>query len=672
MKRLEDSSWVNNAFLLPKFNALQMDYRRKTDAFDIWTDTTLGGNFAINNPPQFTDSADLVVRGPFSGPRGNDGGTGFSRGMGRRYRETIDRNAQLIHMRFGVPQFNTMLRVFGGFYNVGAAQVSRTGRAHTSFYKLGRIVGTIVTLPFQPFILAGEAYRFFTRQPSTKYYFLKPTMPLYWQAVNGIANAIAVNMGIIPRAYPRTGSSVSTPATSDYPEGYDPTDEAQEELTFNQGDIFDGPEFSPADIQIYHDKMPDVFRRSGGVDVYAIASRANRMGQLVKQRYEQATEQLGDTFDYHELAAMHLQFMNEEIPKINPMDTVFAGGEGEDAKPGIRAYLAAWSENDVAKSNLENNEMGSDSIMDNVSSWADRFIEFTKSELADGGQYATFRVSHTGTISESISNSVGESDIKGLINGTSADIRSKRFSFMDGNIGGPLGEIANSAMASIHSLVGGALESVQLQGLLGIFGNAFIDIPKVWQDSSVQLPRHSYTVELRSVYGNKMSRYMNLMVPLSMLLAAALPKSTGPQSYDSPFLVEIYDKGRGQTRLGIIDSMNITRGVGNVGWTKDHEPLGINVEFSVVDLSDIMHMPIVAAPGLFDEYSAYNDYMATLASMSLDDMINPGSTFRYRVTQNITRFRTWFSPARHAQWVSNSTPGSVLRAFAREAERMRL
>ena len=55
------------------------------------------------------------------------------------------------------------------------------------------------------------------------------------------------------------------------------------------------------------------------------------------------------------------------------------------------------------------------------------------------------------------------------------------------------------------------------------------------------------------------------MVPLSMLLAGALPKSTGKHSYDAPFLVEIYDKGKAQTRLGIIDSISITRGVGRLG-----------------------------------------------------------------------------------------------------------
>lgn len=658
---------------MPKFKSDQLSSRRRSVAFDMWTDTTLGGNYAINSPSQATESCDLVVRSPFAGT-GKDS-EGFSRGMGRRYAEVIDQHNQLIHMRFGVPQFNPILRVIGHSYDPEQGVISRQGRARVAWFGIGKVLGTIVTLPLQPFFLVGEAYNYFTRQPSSKYYFLKPSMHLFWQAANGMANAIAVNMGIIPQVFAKSGSE-SNPADTSYEPGEKPrgVDGEEESVLYNAGDIVQGPSLSKYDMDIFYEKMPDVYRRNGGVDLYAIASRAQRLGNQVRSRQEQMLEGLDKNFTYEQLTEAYANFLDNTLKDIAPKETAFPLTDG--VRPGINAYLQAWSTTETSKPKEgeygDNNESDNEGVLANVKNWTSDFIEFSKSELADGGQYVTFRVNHTGTVSESISNSVGDTQVAGVFNSTSSDFRNKFMSFQGGIAGGALGSALTSVMGAVEGLVGGALNSVKLGGLMGVFGKGYIDIPKVWQDSSVNFTKHNYTIELRSPYGAPMARYQKLMIPLSILLTAALPKSVGKHSYDSPFLVEIYDKGRGQTRLGMISDMTIRRGTGNIGWTKDHEPLGIDVDFSVVDLSSIMHMPMNMSPGLFDEYSTFNDYMGTLGSMSLDDMINPGSTFRYRLTQSVTRFQTWFSPARHAQVAANDTLGSVFRAIARESERHRL
>jgi hypothetical protein len=80
-----------------------------------------------------------------------------------------------------------------------------------------------------------------------------------------------------------------------------------------------------------------------------------------------------------------------------------------------------------------------------------------------------------------------------------------------------------------------------------------------------------------------------------MLLAGALPLSTGAQSYTSPFICEFYDKGRMQSRLAIINSLSITRGTASTGFTNDGIPLGIDVTLSFTDLSSVMHMPLSAS-----------------------------------------------------------------------------
>ncbi len=658
MPRITDSQWVKTSFMLPKSATTMVSDRSDTTAFNKYTDTTLGGNFAINPPPQWTRYADLKVAGAFAG-RGSQG-RAYSYGMGRKYSEMIDDHSQLIHMRFGVPQYNPLTRFFGGAYSYEAGVLSRTGRAPGFFYKLGKVAGFVVTLPLQPLLLAGKIYSFMANEPSSKYYFSKPAMPLYWNAVNTIANGIGVNMGIIPLVL----SDASNAATSEITTS-DKNDD-DNDFVYNTRDKMDGPEYTAEDIRAYHELLPHVYHEGGGVDVYAIASRQQRVADAARKRQEKAYSSVNTL---EELRAR----MKEYQENLSDMD-IPKGEFNTSSETGINAYLAAWNNQ---KSMSDPKPTGEDDAIDTTESapvddpsiW-DTFAEFAAAEIRDGGQFVSFRVNHTGTTGESVNNSTGESGISSMVNGTSADVRNKRFNLAEGNLGGGfIGDMLKSAMSSVTDLIGGGLDSIGMGGLMAFAGNAFVDIPEVWQDSSVDLPKNDYTIELRTPYGNKMSIYQNLMVPLSMLLAGALPKSTGKHSYDAPFLVEIYDKGKAQTRLGIIDSISITRGVGNLGWTRDERPLGIDVSFSVVDLSSIMHMPINSSPGIFDEDNAYTDYLAVLGSLSLADQVWAGSRLRLNLARERASWRRWSSPGHYAQWVSQTMPGQLISALAREAER---
>ena len=56
----KDASWVRQSFLVTadQLQAVDLQNRTFTTASLKFTDTTLGGNFAINPPPQFTRTAD--------------------------------------------------------------------------------------------------------------------------------------------------------------------------------------------------------------------------------------------------------------------------------------------------------------------------------------------------------------------------------------------------------------------------------------------------------------------------------------------------------------------------------------------------------------------------------------------------------------------------------------
>ena len=286
-------------------------------------------------------------------------------------------------------------------------------------------------------------------------------------------------------------------------------------------------------------------------------------------------------------------------------------------------------------------------------------------ELDDGSAFVTFRVNYTGSVSESFSNSVTESGIQSTINSASAQSRNMRFSLSDGNVDqfGIIKTITDAAVG----LMNGALSTLGLEGISkALMGNCFVDVPKHWDSSSVSLPRSNYTVSLVSPYGNPLSRMLHIDIPLAMLLAAALPLSTGKQTYTSPFICELYDQGRCQTRMGMIDTLTITRGTGNLGWNNQHQLLALEVNFSVVDLSNVMHMPIKEGfsldiqEALFDEDTIFSDYMAILSGLGIADQIYAGRKLRLRFATAMNNLKTEFSWPNFAMWLGRSTPISIL------------
>lgn len=648
---VKDVDWIRQAFMLPSSAIREQDRIRRvlTDASFKFTDTTLGGGYAINTPPQFTRYADIKARSR----------SPFSLGLGRYYSDAIEDNSQYIQMRFGTPQYNSLSNFFINFYNPEAATLARTGRGTSVFFEFGKALGTVVSLPAQPLIWIGNVFNFLFNKPVSRFYYLKPAMPSYWSAVNTIVNQVAVNMGIVPRNY--------TP---------------DEELVMGKG-----PNYTQADIERFHQLMPDIFRKEGGVDVYAVASKYQRMWAENKKLVDTILREATNQQDLQErLWAFH----NTKLTSTPPA-------------PRFEDYIQRYTNLSVATPPT-GEETGGESTGLHFETLRD-FADQTQSEFNYGTDWVTFKVDHTGTTAESFSNSVGESELALKINSMSGASRETRFSLADGNV---IGGMFSSVVDTIRDIGSGVAESLKIHGLAALAGSAFADIPKTWKESTADLPQSSYTIELRSPYGNSMSRFQNLIVPLAMILASALPVSTGRQSYTSPFLCELYSKGRSQVRLGMVTSLSVTRGTGNVGWTQNQEPLGIDISFTVTDLSSVLHMPIkpaistlggittaiartagaAAAEGYeggldaegganlgeriaaaadkstFDDDSAFTDYMAVLGSLGFADQVYIDNKRRLRELQRHQAYETWKSPRHAANKLMGSWPARLVRQTA--------
>ena len=677
-----DRDWAKAAFLMADAKMTDTTDRKQmtqamrddlanrywSSASRKFTDTQIGGNTAVNPRPQFTPYSDIRVRGRLTGrtPVKVANTTG-NHGMGRYYSEAIDDNAQTVYLRFGVPQYNSLFSYFKNAFNPGMSTFINTGRAQSWAGVAAEALGTFFTwsaFPVASLIIVGSRFigSFFGRHTS-KFYTMKPTMPLYWTAVDMMVNAMVVNRGLMPKL---PGGSIKSQRIGD-PTGFD-------------------DEF----VKKMHEDFPRFFSESGRVDVYAIALRAQRTAnKLFKDDYDNLKQGDAESF---------VGYVRQD--GADKRDSFISYPNGEYKLGAILARMAktaSWFSTDKDKigdgslseaspkldpktgkprEGLDGGQGGDDG-------WGSEFLEFLDAELSDGGAFAVFRVDNTGSTSESFSNAIMESDVSQKINSASSQSRQINFSFAGGNIGDDIvSNTIETMLGGVKEIATGALRGITLglsSSVDAALSGSYFDIPKTWQSSSANLPRASYTMQLICPYGHPMSQLQNIYIPLSMVLAGALPRSTGKQTYGSPFLCQVFDRGRCQIRLGMIESVSISRGTSNLNFTNKGQALAIDVSIDIVDLSSIMHMPI-GTGGLWktildtaqgetdlgphmDEDNILMDYLAVIGGLDIYNQLYTFPKARLKAAHWLMGMGKYSSPAWAAMAFHDSATSGILQWF---------
>lgn len=619
-----DVKWLRKCFLLATDNLDDKSVQEfgYSDTIARPFDTSPGGNEVMNPLPQFTRYADPKIK------------TGLMKGtfgIGRYHDESYGQLQQKIYMRFGVPEFTPMTQFFTGFYSYQASLLARTGRATASIgYYLGRGVGLAVTIFNIPLLITSvalEAYRFFANKSSSKFYYFKPAMHLYWNTVTTLVNHYCVNRGIVPRVF--TSDDNQTMASEN--------------------------NYSKEELKRFAEVL-EIFDENGQVDMYRYATLAHRR----KKAFIDALKK--------QLDVDNVSFSNLSANYKDILAGTLAVPQGRTYKEYMELWLnsqhgsassSGGAENTSAESMAES-QINTTEKADRSSLW-----DLLKTELDDGSAFVCFRVNSTGEVSESFSNSTTKSALEDKINGMASAARSTNFSFSGGKLAG----LVDGALSQVKDFVGGVADQFNIAGLAVLGGAALVDIPEHWESSSASLPNQSYTISLVSPYGNALSQLFSMYIPLFMILAGALPRSTGKQSYTSPPLVQLFDKGKQQTRLGMFDSVSVRRGVTNLPFNKHMQAMGIEVTFSIKDLSSIMHIPISEGfsfnptKGIFDEDTVFSDYMGVLAGLDLDDQIYPFRKFFLNLTRWSTNWRSWTSASHVASFLGNGTPIRLASIF---------
>ena len=575
-------------------NALGIDMRYMGRTF--FRDTRLGSNDAINCLWQFNRDDDIVHTVLASEPLQSN--EVYPIGEGRVYASTTEMNQTIAWFSFGVGKFTDVAKFYTSAFEKDMIIRNNTGISGAS---IGRIFGDMAmlafTLPLIPLQWMVNLITQFNNLNVSRFYDIRLTMHLYYTYVDTMMAQWLVAAGIYSGRGKDSAMQPSTAAASQ---------KELEELLHqspkpgaendNGGDApTGGPTWTAS-----QDSLPLSLKLTGPSMWEILSRRAQAMG----------------VSDAGSVAKWQAEL--ERLQSLN--------AEEYDA-------ISEWSGQGLFSDN--------DDIIIRTAAGATQFVGF--------------RVEKSTDANESFSNSTGPSSMAQKINSQVSDMMERKYD--TGGFGGDTG-----MFASVKEFIGDAWDAItdifSMGGAAEAWTNgAFIDIPDQYKGSDFS-KSHSLNFQLRSPYGDVVSIYQSIIVPLCMLLAGALPKAAGPNSYSQPFLCRVYVKGMFMIPLGIIDNISIKRGASEFGWTYQNLPTCVDVSVSIRDLSPAIYMAMgnTNIKNVFGVDNTFEEYMNTLAGLGLYERISRFQTFRRKIQLLAHQTRTrYLNPRFWDNWVGEST-----------------
>lgn len=230
-------------------------------------------------------------------------------------------------------------------------------------------------------------------------------------------------------------------------------------------------------------------------------------------------------------------------------------------------------------------------------------------------------------INESFTNNTTESMISQTVNGFSQTAKEIQFIMGSKDAGGVMSSIGSAVTdvaSNITSALGDVAEVLAGKNLITRVSNELTTIvsggkiifPEIWSDSEYDRS-FDITIKLRSPDPDPVSIFLNIYMPIILLVSMAAPHQIGNSSnaYESPFLVRATYKSIFNCDLGMITSLSISKG-GQGNWNILGQPISADVTLSIRDLYGSMF--ISKRMGLICN-TAQMDYLATMAGVDLNE-----------------------------------------------------
>jgi hypothetical protein len=642
-------------------------------------------NLSCNPKHQFTRYADLRSKGKLNSRQRvtvlpNSLPNKFGYGMGRYYSRAIDDTAQRIYMTFGVQEFTPITAWLKNAFDVKRIILMNRGMFMSSLLSGISLIASLFAVSASGFFIGIGLIAIDKLTMSSRFYKVTPQMHLYWATVEEIVNQLFAKRTLLPNA--------NLPLLT---------------LTKTDNNINNVMSTSNDVMKTMHELLPDiVFNEKGRISIFSLALKAqSAFNTALRMDYEKNNETplALDFLDYplkpnEDGAISHDTYFTNADSKPNFISILFNRAaealsiyeidKGTDEEKERRSALTNFNPLAIDPDTGEPIKIPDDlveldslyqaNIDKNQSKW-EKFKESLIETLTDGAMFAVFTVDSTGSVGESFSNSFTENPLQSTINSFSSKVRSFKntigaavdsvIKVLD-TVTGNLASEITSAIGDMSAAAASGATFGLVNPILGILYGANFELPKIWDSSSASLPRASYKMRLFSPYGNAYSQLFNIYVPLAMILAGALPRGTGSQSYTSPFFCQLYDRGRVQIQVGMIESLSITRGVSNLAFNKKGQANAVDVEFTVANLDNIIFSDIATA-GIGDPISrtvykvlnpiekdnAFTDYMATIAGLDVYNQIYYIPKLRLKLAETLNSISSITDPAEYGSFIGS-------------------